>query len=286
MRTDEKADSRKKGTAGVRPGLCTFQWSPVAFAVKALSYILIGLVYLFLLAPIIVIVIISFSDGKYLVFPPTGFSLRWYRQFFSEPGFVRALRTSLALGSITAAVSSVMGILASIALVKYRFRGRDFLNTFFLSPLTFPSIVLAIAMAVFYAKAGMSGSFASLVFAHVVVTVPYVIRTVSATLYGFDNVLLEAAANLGANPWQAFYRVMLPLIKAGVIAGAIFAFIISFDELVVTLFVAGPRMTTLPVKIFNYIEYTSDPTIAAISAIIVLVMLVIGALMPRAFVGA
>ncbi len=261
--------------------------SPLSNVCAALSKVvghgIVALVYLFLLAPIFVVVIVSFSDHAYLVFPPKVLSLRWYYKFFTDADFVRSLNTSIVLGAVTAAVSSVMGVLASIALVKYRFRGRDFLNSLFLSPLMFPSIVLAIAMVVFYAKLRLSGTFWSLVCAHVVVTVPFVIRTVSATLYGFDDTLLEAAANLGASPWRAFHRVMLPLIRGGVIAGAVFAFIISFDELVVTLFIASPRMTTLPVKIFNYIEYTSDPTLAAISSILIVVTFIVGALLPRSF---
>ncbi|MDI6870584.1 MAG: ABC transporter permease [Bacillota bacterium] len=253
---------------------------------QVLQNLLIALIYAFLLAPIIVVVIVSFSESAYLVFPPKALSLRWYVAFFSDSDFVRALKNSLMVGATTALISSTLGILASIGLVKYKFRFRDLLNSLFLSPLTFPAIVLGIAMVVFYAKVKLSGTFWSLVCAHVVLTVPYVIRTVSASLYGFDNVLLEAAANLGASPFTAFRRVMLPLIKAGVIAGAIFAFIISFDELVVTLFIAGPRMTTLPIKIFNYIEYTSDPTVAAISSILIVIMLLIGVFLPRNFVAA
>jgi putative spermidine/putrescine transport system permease protein len=159
--------------------------------------------------------------------------------------------------------------MASLALVRYRFRGQEMIKPFFLAPMVIPRVVLGIATLVFLSRTFLIGNFWGLLAAHVVVTLPYVIRTVSATLVGFDMALEQAALSLGARPLKAFTTITLPIIRPGLIAGAIFAFVVSFDELVMTLFLTGPGLTTLPVQIYNYIEYTSDPTIAAISVILI-----------------
>jgi putative spermidine/putrescine transport system permease protein len=233
-----------------------------------LSTIII-LMYLYLLAPILIIIPVSFSSNTYIVFPPTGFSLQWYINFFSLYEMTSALRLSLYLAVITMVVSTISGTMASLALVRYRFWGREFLRSFFLAPMVIPRVVLGIALLVFLSRTYLSGSFWGLLAAHVTITLPYVIRTVSATLVGFDLTLEQAALSLGARPLNAFLTITLPIIRPGLIAGAIFAFVISFDELVVSLFLTGPALTTLPVQIYNYIEFTSDPTIAAISVILV-----------------
>jgi putative spermidine/putrescine transport system permease protein len=232
---------------------------------------------LFLLAPIAVVIIASFSERQYLVFPPAGFSLRWYSQFFASHEFVDALTLSIQLGLLTTVISSVIGLLASLALVSLRFRGVEVLRAVFASPLMVPGIVVGIAMLIFFNRIRMGNTFASLLLAHVALTLPYVIRIVSAGLQSFDHSLEEAARGLGASRVRALLDVTLPLIKGSLMAAGVFAFIISFDEVVVTLFLAGPRMTTLPVAIYTYIEYTSDPSIAAISTI--LVVLTVGAVL-------
>ncbi len=234
-----------------------------------------GAICLFLLAPIVVVIIASFSDRAYLVFPPKGFSLRWYSYFFNSREFTDSLRLSIQLGLLTTAVSSVLGVMASLALVSLRFRGVEALRALFASPLMVPGIVVGIAMLIYFNRIHMGGTFASLLLAHVALTVPYVIRIVSAGLQSFDRSIEEAAMNLGASRLRALLDITLPLIKGSVMAAAVFAFIISFDEVVVTLFLAGPRMTPLPVRIYNYIEYTSDPSIAAISTILVILTTIV-----------
>lgn len=228
------------------------------------------LVYVYLLAPILIIIPISFSEPAYVVFPPIGFSFRWYLHFFSLDRMTDALWLSLCLGIVVSLVSTTIGTLASYALVRYWFRGREALRTLFTAPLTVPGVVLGIALLIFISRTPLVMTFWSLFFAHVVITIPYVIRVVVATMLGFDRELENAAASLGANPFATFRTVTLPLIKPGIIAGAIFAFVMSFDELVVSMFLVGPGLTTLPVQIFNYVEFASDPMIAAVSVLLVL----------------
>jgi putative spermidine/putrescine transport system permease protein len=243
-----------------------------------------GLIFLYLLAPILVVLPVSFSDTAFVVFPPRGFSLRWYANFFASRELTEALALSLRLAATVTVAATVVGTLAALALVRYRVPGREALRTFLLAPIVLPGVVLGIAFLVFFSRTPLAQTFWSLCCAHVVVALPYVVRTVSATLQGLDRALEEAAASLGAAPLVAFWTVTLPVIKPGVIAGATFAFITSFDELVVSLFLTGPRLSTLPVQIYNYIEFTSDPTIAAISTLLV-VLTVGGVLLVERLVG-
>lgn len=243
------------------------------------------LIMLFLLAPVIIVVISSFSSEAYSVFPPRGLSLRWYYAFFQSVEFTQSLKLSLMVGGLTTLLSLGLGIPVALVLVRHRFASKDLLGSVFLSPIFFPTIVLGIALLVFFSRINFSGTFASVLMAHVVVTTPYVIRTISSSLYGFRESLEEAAMNLGANRITTFFSVTLPLIKPGVIAAAVFAFIVSFDELVITLFLAGPRMTTLPIRIYSYLEYTSDPTIAAISTVLITVVGFVVCLVPKEFLS-
>ena len=226
-------------------------------------------IVLFLLAPIIVVVIGSFSSEAYLVFPPRGFSLRWYGQFFSSREFVASTLVSLRIGALTMMISTALGVLASMGLVERRTAAAEFVKALFAAPLMVPGIVIGIAMLFYFTRIGLGSTLAGLVIAHVVLTLPFVVRIVLAGLESLDRSLGEAARSLGANQWRATVTVTLPMIRANVLSAAIFAFIISFDEVVVTLFLASPRLTTLPVRIYNYIEFTSDPSIAAISTILV-----------------
>lgn len=228
-----------------------------------------ALVYLLMLAPILVVIPVSFSEREYLVFPPQGFSLRWYANFFATRELADSLWLSLRLAAWTTAISTVLGTTAALGLVRYRYPGRRVLRELFLAPIVMPRLVLGIAFLMFVSRTVFSGTFGGLLIAHVVVAFPYVIRTVAASLSGLDRALEEAGASLGAAPLTVFRTITLPLLKPGIMAGAIFAYVTSFDELVMTLFLAGPRLTTLPVQIFTYLEYTSDPTIAAISVVLV-----------------
>lgn len=227
------------------------------------------LIYLFILSPILIVVPVSFSQTQYVVFPPHGLSLRWYQNFLNTPELVGSMFLSLRLAALSMLIASVLGIMAAMALTRHRFPGRELVRAFFMAPLVVPGIVLGIALLMFFSKTFLAGRFGSLLAAHVVVVLPYVIRTVTASLYGLDPSLEQAAMSLGAAPLVTFGTVTLPLLKSGIMAGAILAFITSFDELVVSLFLAGPNLTPLPVQIYTYIQYTSDPTIAAISVVLV-----------------
>lgn len=233
-------------------------------------------ILLYLLAPIIVVVATAFTTSNYPVFPPEGFTLHWFERFLGMREFTDAIRRSTLLALSTTSVAVVLGTFSAIALVRWRIPGKAAISAAMLSPILFPAIVLGLALLIFYHQVGLAGTFLSLVIGHSVLTTPFVIRLVAASLTEFDPAVEEAARNLGAGWWRTFFQVTLPLIRPGVLAGAVFAFIISFDELVITLFLAGPDMTTLPIRIFTYVEYSSDPTISAVSTTLIVAWMLIG----------
>lgn len=253
----------------------TFHASRVAY------WLLTGLVLAFLVAPLLIVIGASFNGSAVLAFPPVNPSLRWYQAIPANPEFVSGFRLSVQVALLTTLVSSLIGVPAALALVRYRFSGRGLLSALALSPLILPTVVLGIGFLLFFSRIGVAASLPGLVLAHCVLTVPYVIRTVVASLTGLNPALEEAARNLGASPLRAFWRITLPLIAPGLLAGALFAFIISFDELVVTLFVAGPRLTTLPIRIFTYVQYANDPLVAAVSTVLIVVSFVAVVLLDR-----
>jgi putative spermidine/putrescine transport system permease protein len=203
------------------------------------------LVYAFILSPIAVILIASFTAADYTSFPPQGWSLRWYAEIPRHPEFLEALWVSLVVAVVSATLATILGTLAALALVRYRFRGRALFNAFFLSPLMLPTVILGLALLQFYALVGITRTPASLVCGHLVITVPYVIRLVGAGLAGLDPSLERAAMSLGATPWRTFRAITLPLIGPGVAAGAAFAAIVSFDDVNIALFLASPRAPTM-----------------------------------------
>jgi putative spermidine/putrescine transport system permease protein len=236
-----------------------------------------ALIYLFLLAPILVVIVVSFGDAAYLQFPPRGLSLRWYRDLGEYPDFVRSFWVSLGLAAATTAVSGVVGTLGAFALVRHRFPGRDLLSALVMAPIALPGLITGIALLQFFSLLRTEPSFWRLLLGHVVVTLPYVVRSVAAVLAGLDRSLEEAARGLGAGAWTATRLVTLPLIKSGLIAGAVFTFILSFDNVVVSIFLTTPRLVPLPIQIYNYVESSARPIIASIStvqiAVIVLMLL-------------
>jgi putative spermidine/putrescine transport system permease protein len=233
-------------------------------------------IILFLLAPIIVVIATAFTTTAYPVFPPQGFTLRWFERFLSMTEFTDAVQRSALLALASTTIAVVLGTPSALALTRWRGRGQQAVTSLMLSPILFPAIVLGLALLVFYSQIGLAGSFTGLIIAHSLITTPFVIRLVIASLSEFDPAVEEAARNLGAGWWRTFLQVTLPLIRPGVLAGAVFAFILSFDELVITLFLAGPGMATLPVRIYTFVEYSSAPTISAISATLVAAWMLIG----------
>jgi putative spermidine/putrescine transport system permease protein len=231
--------------------------------------IVAALVLLYLVFPILVVIPLSFSAGTYLSFPPPGFSLRWYANFFGRTDWLDAALLSLWVGAAVMLLATALGAPAALALVRSDFRGKNFLTGFIISPLIAPVIIVAIGIYFFYARLGLVGNPVALVIAHTALAVPFVVINVSATLQGFDERLEQAAMNLGATPWRTFWQVTFPIIRPGVLAGALFAFISSFDELVVALFVSGTSAVTLPRKMWESIRFEIDPTIAAVSTMLI-----------------
>jgi len=231
--------------------------------------IVAALVLLYLVFPILVVVPLSFSAGTYLSFPPPGFSLRWYENFLSRSDWLGAASLSLWVGGAVMVSATALGAPAALALVRSSFPGKDLLTGFIISPLIAPVIIVAIGVYFFYARLGLVGNPFALVIAHTALAVPFVVINVSATLQGFDERLEQAAMNLGTTPWRTFWQVTFPIIRPGVLAGALFAFISSFDELVVALFVSGTSAVTLPRKMWESIRFEIDPTIAAVSTLLV-----------------
>jgi putative spermidine/putrescine transport system permease protein len=228
-----------------------------------------GLILFYLVVPIVIVIPLSFSSATYLTFPPPGVSLQWYDKFFGRADWLHAAWLSIWVGLSVTALATALGTPAAIGLVRGRFRGRSLINIFVVSPLVVPVIIVAIGIYFFYSTIRLIGSPLALVFAHTCLAVPFVVVNVSATLYGFDERLECAAMSLGANRWRTFWQVTFPIIRPGILTGALFAFITSFDELIVALFVSGTSAVTLPRKMWNAIRFEIDPTIAAVSTLLV-----------------
>jgi putative spermidine/putrescine transport system permease protein len=243
--------------------------SPVERAWYYALRILCAVVLLFLIVPVLVIVPLSFNSGSFLVYPLQGFSLRWYEALFTSADWMRSLKNSMLIAPAATFLAVVLGTLAAVGLTRAEFRGKALLMTVLISPMVVPVVIIGVASYLFFAPLGMGNSYLSLILVHAVLGVPFVIITVSATLQGFNYNLVRAAASLGASPLTAFFRVTLPLIAPGVISGALFAFATSFDEVVVTLFLAGPEQITLPRQMFSGIRENLSPTIAAAATLLI-----------------
>jgi putative spermidine/putrescine transport system permease protein len=237
--------------------------------------------YLFLLAPILVVAGISFDTQSYLSFPPQGFTLDWYARLAENEAFVNGFKVSVVVAGCACLVSTVVGVPAAIALARRRFRGRGTLQSIFVAPLMVPTVVLGLALLLTLTPPGLTGTYPGLVIAHLAITTPYVIRTTAMSLLTADTSCEEAARILGANNWRTFRRVTLPLARPGILAGAAIAFLISFDEAVISLFVVGPNATTLPVEIFNYVQYRTDPQVAALSVVLIVISLLFVVIIER-----
>lgn len=231
-------------------------------------YVFCAAVVVFLLLPTLLVVPMSISPQNYLEFPPSGVSLRWYEAYFADPQWIGPTIFSLWIAVWTALVSTVIGTAASLALVRGRVPSRELLRIMMVTPIIAPIIVVAVGMYSLFLRLGLSGTSLGFVLAHTVLATPYVILTVTATLQRFDWSLELAALNLGASRVSAFFRVTLPLILPGVAAGAVFAFVTSFDEAVVAFFISDINQTTLPKKLFENIDYNLSPIIAAISTVV------------------
>ena len=226
---------------------------------------------LFLLQlPVIIVVLASVTETSYLTVPPKGFTLDWYWQVLGDRSYRNAIAFSLLLALAATALSLAFGTAAAYALIRRKVPGSEAIAAALMAPLVFPAVVIAVALLQFYTLTGVRGSFAAIAAAHLLITLPYVVRAVLASLAGADPALEEAARTLGANGWTAFRKVTLPLIRPGLVAGGIFSFIVSFDNVPVSIFLVSVRQTTLPVKIFAAVEHGIDPGIAAVSTLLIL----------------
>ena len=230
-----------------------------------------SLTVLYLIAPTLVIVPMSFTETRILSFPPQGFTLEWYERMITDRQWSSAIANSVQVAILTTILATVLGTLAALALARGRFPGKTAVNGLVLAPLIVPVVIVAIGMFSLYVRWRIGGSLAGLVLAHTALAVPFVVVSVSASLRTMDRNLELAAANLGANPRQTFRRVTLPIILPGVIAGAIFAFITSWDEVVVAIFLTSARFRTLPVEMWEQVRQAVDPTVAAVATTLLVV---------------
>jgi putative spermidine/putrescine transport system permease protein len=234
-----------------------------------------ALVLVFLVAPIVIVVPLSFSSGSFFYYPLPGFSLRWYEDFFTSSFWLPSVYNSLIVGTAATLVATVLGTLAALGLWRTAFPGQRLLLALLISPMVVPVIIVAVGVYFAFAPLGLTDGYAGLILAHAALGAPFVVVTVLATLSGFDRTLLRAAASLGARPPETFRRVMLPLILPGVLSGAVFAFAASFDEVVVALLVAGPAQRTLPRQMFAGINDNISLTITAAATMLIAISLVL-----------
>lgn len=236
---------------------------------------------IFMLAPLAMVVLVSFTDKGYIAMPFDGASWRWYRAILDAPDFISAFWRSLGLAAAAATLATLVSVPAGMAIAWHRFPGREAMLGLLLSPLMVPHVVLGIALLRFLTQIGASGTLAGLTAAHTIIVLPYVLRLVVAAATGFDRSIAQAAQSLGASAWTVFRRIELPLIFPGVAGGWMIAFINSFDELTMSIFVASASTETLPVKMYNHIANTIDPLLASVSTVLIVLTLVLMLVLDR-----
>ncbi len=227
-----------------------------------------------IIAPIAIVLITSFSASDYIRFPPQGFSIKHYVAAASQTHFVNAFLTSLVTSLSAATLAVALGTLAAIGLTRYDFPGRGFIQGFLVSPLMIPTLVMGITLLHFYSALHIRPNTLTIIFGHLIITVPYAVRLLTASLVGVDRRLELAAMSMGATPIKAFIGVTLPNITAGMLGAFTFAAIMSFDDVGLSLFISPPRNPTLPVAIFTYLDQTYDPMIIAVSSVMILVSII------------
>lgn len=237
--------------------------------------------YLLLLAPVVVVAAVSFSAGAFLSFPPPGVSLRWYQALFLNGEVMAALATSTLLAAIVSALSLLIGLPAAYAIARLRFPGRRLLADLLAAPLLLPTLVLGLALLLALQPLKLVATWPGLVLAHCTLAVPFAVRIMTTAIASVPAELEAAARTLGAGPVRAALRVTLPLAAPGLLAAASLSFLVSFDETVISLFLVGPRLTTLPVELFRYAENRTDPLVAALSMLLIVIALAVVLLVER-----
>lgn len=243
------------------------------------------LVMLFLIAPLVVIVIASFTPTAVVVFPPKGFSLKWYENIFSSSThFMEGLANSLKIGLLATGLDILLGVTAALSVCRHDFKGKNVLLNYFTSPMYVPSVAFAFVLLQVYSQIGGIPGAVRIFIGHFIIILPYIVRNTVSVLHVFNWTLEDAATSLGANPVQVFFKITIPVAKPGILAGALLAFLYSFDEVALSSLLSTPKFITLPIRIMNYMELTFDPTLAAISTFLIAGSLVLILLMDK-FVG-
>lgn len=228
-------------------------------------------VYVFMFAPIAVVLLLAFNSSQFGGFPIEGFSLQWFAKLWENEAIVRAFKTSLVLGLLTSVFATTLGILASLALVRYSFAGKNWITTLLISPVLVPETVLAVGLLIFLRWLSMPRSFLLLLLGHTIIALPFVVLVVQARLVGIKREYEEAARSLGANPLQTFFHITLPLLMPAVFAGALFAFTISFDNITATIFWRPSGTETVPTQIFGMLRNSVSPEINALGFVMIVI---------------
>ncbi|SFH64431.1 ABC transporter permease [Modicisalibacter xianhensis] len=243
---------------------------------------LCALIFLFLIGPLLVIIPLSFNAEPYFTFSkamlqldPAGYSLRWYEEFFTSPEWLNSIKNSFIVGIASTLLATVLGTIAALGLSSRHMPARGAIMALLISPMIVPLIISAAAMFFFFSKINLAQTYIGVVLAHTALGIPFVVITVTATLSSFDTTLIRAAHSLGANPTRTFFKVILPLVTPGVVSGALFAFITSFDEVVVVLFIAGPEQRTMPIQMWSGIREQISPTILAVATLLVVLSILL-----------
>jgi putative spermidine/putrescine transport system permease protein len=237
-----------------------------------------------LFLPIVLVIFLSFGGDSYTVIPPRSYSWRWYLNILERKEFAAGFLTSLSVAAIVTPLSVIIGTLSAYALWKRPGPFSRALEAILMSPVSLPLVVTGLALLVFYNRIHFYGGLANIVIAHVIITYPYSFRAVLAALSRYDRQLDEAAASLRVRPWKSFRHVTLPMIRPGLFAGGLFAFVMSFDDFATTIFLITPDTKTLPIAIYQYMEFNLDPTVSAVSSVMVLVAIV-GVLIIERLIG-
>jgi len=229
---------------------------------------------LFLPLPLAVVAAVSISPSRFISFPPTGFSLVWYQQFFASPQWMTALGISTGIAIAASLISTTAAVMAALGLERARASTRGIMETLILAPLIFPHAAIGVAIFGFLASTYyLRGTYWGVCLAHVLLCVPFAYRPVAAAFHKLDRSLAEAAMNMGARPTMILQRITLPMVAPGIVSALLFTFIVSFDEITVTLFLTAPGITTLPLTIYSRLEQNADPVVAAVSTLLVLLTL-------------
>ncbi|WP_142502186.1 ABC transporter permease [Klebsiella sp. 2680] len=234
-----------------------------------------GFVYIMMLTPAVIVIGASFTSGTMLQFPPDGFSLKWYMRALADDQFIDAMWTSAYLAFFATLLSLLLGLSSAFVLDRFSFTGRSLFSSLLLSPVIIPMVVLGLALLQFLSWLGISQTFTGLLLGHVLIMLPYVVRTLLTGLGLLNKTLEEAALNLGTAPLRVMCRVTIPLLRPAIIAASVFAFVTSFGNVTLSVFLASSDSVTLPVQIFSYVESSYDPTVAAVSAIVIAITLAV-----------